>query len=389
MDFLKEAHKLTEAAKTTSETVANSVSKMAEDVNQAIVEMTQASKSAVEDFSDRTAQSTQHTLETVAQTLEIQRVSAAEAMQQTFDQTSEQVLSAIALAIGASGFSITTSLKDVPRTVEQLANDMPKIAQRLRHRAGIRVGDPSRSDADVMGLFDKIPGTSKLGANEHTIREFLADKQGSHVIPRSQGGGNGADNIVWEIGVDNFRRGANVMTGGEQLYIRVYNAVDSIVKNSGAIAQLGLAATGTAILTQTLVTAVAYTLDLYRGDITIDEFKTKIIAVAVTTGVTAPIFFVILIAVLALFPELTVILAAPAVVAGFNALFGVSIALPIIQSLLRHLEAGGFGQEIGNEYEAMRQQAQDWIDVSTNDLRRYCETLVSGNTPVLSAPTDS
>jgi hypothetical protein len=113
------------------------------------------------------------------------------------------------------------------------------------------------------------------------------------------------------------------MTGGEQLYIRLYNAVDSIVKNSGAIAQLGLAATGTAILTQTLVTAVAYTLDLYRGDITIDEFKTKIVAVAVTTGITAPIFFVILIAVLALFPELTVLLAAPAVVAGFNALFGV------------------------------------------------------------------
>ncbi|WP_234017293.1 hypothetical protein [Nostoc sp. 'Lobaria pulmonaria (5183) cyanobiont'] len=79
-----------------------------------------------------------------------------------------------------------------------------------------------------MKLFEKIPGTSKLGVNERTIREFLSDKHGSHIIPRSQGGSNGADNIVWEIGIDNLRRKAEVMTVGEQFYIRVYNAVDSI-----------------------------------------------------------------------------------------------------------------------------------------------------------------
>jgi len=34
------------------------------------------------------------------------------------------------------------------------------------------------------------------------------------------------------------------MSGGEQIYIRFYNAVDSIVKSSEAIAKLGITATG-------------------------------------------------------------------------------------------------------------------------------------------------
>jgi hypothetical protein len=81
------------------------------------------------------------------------------------------------------------------------------------------------------------------------------------------------------------------MTGGEQLYIRFHNAVDSILKNSTTIAQLGLAATGTAISTQVIVTALAYTLDLYRGDITAEEFRDRIVAAAVTAGIATPISF--------------------------------------------------------------------------------------------------
>ncbi len=50
-------------------------------------------------------------------------------------------------------------------------------------------------------------------------------------------------------------------------------------------------------------------------------------------------------AVLALLQEFTVILSAPVVVAGFNALFGMSIAMPLVLSLLRHAQAGGFGIE--------------------------------------------
>jgi hypothetical protein len=251
-----------------------------------------------------------------------------------------------AFELGVSGTAIADALKDLPKTIEALATEMPKIARRLQMGAGVRRCEAPRSDADVMKLFEKIPGTSKLGASETNIRLFLADKHGSHIIPRQQGGANGAENILWEVGADNLRRGSRVMTGGEQLYIRCYNTVDSIIKNSGTIAKLGVATVGTAILTQTVVTALAYALDLYRGDITVEEFRDRVVAAAVSAGIATPVFFLIFIAVLALFPELTLLLSAPAVVAGFNALLGIGIAVPIVQSLLRHLEAGGFGAEM-------------------------------------------
>ncbi|WP_414577212.1 HNH endonuclease [Anabaena sp. CCY 9402-a] len=250
-----------------------------------------------------------------------------------------------AISVSTTSLAIADALQNLPRTATELALEMPKIANRLRYRAGLRVDDFPRSDADVIKLFEKIPGTSKLGANERTIREFLSDKHGSHIIPRSQGGSNGADNIVWEVGIDNLRRGAEVMTVGEQFYIRVYNAVDSIISNSGTIARLGITATGTAILTQVTVTAISYSLDLYRGDITVEEYKNLVLEAVKTAGIATPIVFLLLVAVLALFPEFTVVLSAPVVVAGFNALFGMSIAMPIIQSLLRHVQAGGFGME--------------------------------------------
>jgi hypothetical protein len=192
---------------------------------------------------------------------------------------------------------------------------------------------------------------------ERTIREFLRDKHGSHIYPRFQGGANVADNIVWEVGADNIRRGAKVMTVGEQFHIRVYNAVDSIIVNSGAIARLGITATGTAVLTQVVVTAISYSLDLYRGDITVDEYKDLIFETAKQAGIATPIVFLVLIAVLALFPEFAVILSAPVVVAGFNALFGISIAMPIIGSLTRHLEAGGFGVEFADGYKSLTSEA--------------------------------
>ncbi|MUG97909.1 HNH endonuclease [Scytonema sp. UIC 10036] len=255
-------------------------------------------------------------------------------------------LTATAVGMTASGMVVADALKDLPRTAEELAREMPKIANRLRYRAGVRVGDLSRSDADVMKLFEKIPGTSKLGASEANIRQFLADKHGSHIIPRSYGGTNAADNILWEVGIDNLRRGAQTMAGGEQVYIRLYNAVDSIVKNSATIAKLGVTATVTAVLTQAVVTAISYSLDLYRGDITVEQYKDLILQETIKTGIAAPIIFLVLVAVLAIFPEFTVLLSAPLVVAGFNAAFGISIALPIIQSIVRHIEAGGFSENV-------------------------------------------
>lgn len=326
MDLFKEASKL-------ADTVKNTVEETATRVGQTL----ETAKTST----DAAISSTLATVENVKE----QSVKGLIAI----DQAMKNVKT-VAVDAGAAGMVIANSLKDVPKTAQELAAEMPKIAQRLRYRAGVRVGDTPRTDADVMKLFEKIPGTSKFEGQERAIREFLRDKHGSHIYPHSQGGSNGAENILWEIGADNIRRGAKVMTVGEQFHIRVYNAVDSIVVNSGTIACLGITATGTAILTQVVVTAISYSLDLYRGDITVDEYKQLIFETAKAAGIATPIVFLILVAVLALLPEFAVLLSAPVVVAGFNALFGISIAMPIIESLGRHLQAGGFGTEVAENY---------------------------------------
>lgn len=290
-------------------------------------------------------------------------------MDEAFKQWQAEILAA-----GASGVVITQALKDLPRTAQELAREMPALARRIQ-TAGIRTGDGPRSSADIMALFDKIPGTSKLGANERDIRVFLSDKHGSHIHPHSKGGGNEASNILWELGRDNIHRGAEAMTGGEQIYIRFYNAVDSILKNSLTLTKLGVAATGTAILTQALVTALAHVLDLYRGDITIEEFRDKIVDAAVRAGIATPIFFLILVTAIALFPEIVVVLSAPAVVAGFNALFIVGIALPIIQSIIRHVEAGGFGEDAKAYYATAIQQGDDMLKIASEDILHWWHDL--------------
>ena len=326
MDLFKEASKLADAAKNAVEETATRVSQALDEAKTDVDTAISSTLSIVEGIKEQSVKS----LSAIDRAMESVKTAAVDA--------------------SAAGMTIANSLQDVPKTAQELAAEMPKIAQRLRYRAGVRVGDAPRTDADVMKLFEKIPGTSKFGARENTIREFLRDKHGSHIYPRSQGGSNAADNIVWEVGADNIRRGAKVMSVGEQFHIRVYNAVDSIIVNSGAIARLGITATGTAILTQVVVTAISYSLDLYRGDITVDKYKELIFETAKAAGIATPIVFLILVAVLALLPEFAVVLSAPVVVAGFNALFGMSIAMPIIESLGRHLQAGGFGTEVAENY---------------------------------------
>ncbi|MHC5936866.1 HNH endonuclease [Nostoc sp.] len=336
MNFINQAQNFADTVRDKAQEVGNNVvngmDEVVDGIKNATTEMTTSSFHAVNNLQSLSTIAVQSGFQT------IQNVS------KTFEET--------AVGVAVSSMVMADALQNLPKTAAELALEMPKIANRLRYRAGVRVGDLPRSDADVMKLFEKIPGTSKLGAKENTIRQFLRDKHGSHINPRSQGGSNAADNILWEVGVDNLRRGAKVMTVGERFYIRVYNAVDSIVSNSGTIARLGITATGTAILTQVVVTAISYSLDLYRGDITVEEFKNLIFEAAKAAGIATPIVFLVLVAVLALFPEFAVILSAPVVVAGFNSLFGIGIAIPIIQSLVRHVQAGGFGIETADAYKS-------------------------------------
>jgi hypothetical protein len=337
MDFLRESKKLLQAAQNAAEGTAQKASGAIDLARETTTDFAISSAETIKQWAQDSSAIANHTAQQVSNT---------------------------AASLGTTGSHFAIALAALPQTVEDLAREMPKIAQRLKYGAGVRTADLPRTDADIMQLFDKIPATSKLGHDpQTTIRQFLSDKHGSHITPHSQGGSNAAANIVWEVGADNIHRGAQAITSGEQGYIRIYNAVDSILRNSGTIAQMGITVTLTATLTQVIVVAIAYSLDLSRGDITIEEYKQLILDTVKRVGLSTPIFFVIFIAVLALLPEFAVLLSAPAVVAGFNALFGFSIAAPILQSLIRHTEAGGFGDEMNHRYSQLKMSIQDQVNI--------------------------
>jgi hypothetical protein len=385
MNLFDKARQLSSAAAESAQSLSHQVSQAAQTARTTLDEATATGVTQIQQLQSLGQEAVQQGLETLSQApdhlAQVTQQAQAAVQNVPWQDMGDAIATWQTALAGAatSGLVVTQALKDLPRTAQELAAEMPKLARRMQ-TAGVRLGDTPRTDADVMGLFNKIPGTSKLGANERDMRVFLSDKHGSHIRAHAQGGGNEASNIVWEVGAANLRRGANQMTQQEQLYIRFSNAVDSVLKNSTTIAKLGITATGTAVLTQALVTALAYTLDLYRGDITVEEFRDKIVEAAVSAGILTPIFFLILIAVIALFPELVVILSAPAVIAGFNALFGISIALPIVQSILRHVEAGGFGEEAQLQYAAAIQQGDELIQTASEDAKQWWQAVFPSTT---------
>lgn len=272
------------------------------------------------------------------------RTSLDEQSQRSLTPVNQKILDwhSKVMGVGTSGVLVTDALKDLPRTIQELLEEMPRLATKIQ-RAGVR--DVPRTDADTMALFEKIPSTVKLHADENSIfHGFLEGRNGSHIKPHSNGGGVEASNILWELRIHDNNRGAQMMTSREQMIIRFRNGVDGFIGNSKVIARLGLSATAMAVLVQSIVTAFSYTLDLQRGDISVQEFKEKVQQAAIDAGISSIIFFPILIAIMSFFPEVGVILSAPIVINGFNALFGISIAKPIVQSFIRHSKAGGFDE---------------------------------------------
>jgi hypothetical protein len=248
MNFLKQAQQAVDSAQEAIQGAANQFNETVTQVHQATTEAVEQGKDKVDSLIALGMETTEQAKARSTETLQQGATTRSSRYPQGV-ATSYNHLTTHAIAIGTSGMTIAQALKDLPQTAADLAREMPQIAQRLKYSAGTRMTDLPRSDADIMDLFNKIPGTSKLGDSHRNISDFLFNKHGSHIRSHQNGGSNKADNIVWEIGADNLRRGAQNMTGGEQVYIRFHNAFESLLQNSGTIAQLGLATTGTAIVT--------------------------------------------------------------------------------------------------------------------------------------------
>jgi hypothetical protein len=103
------------------------------------------------------------------------------------------------------------------------------------HRGGIRTG-AGRTEAQAQQMLDKIPPSQRAGVDGQSaaskVKEYLADKDASHIKPHSKGGSSHPDNIKWESKAANRARGDRPMTRQEQRQLNVKAQIDNL---SGAL----------------------------------------------------------------------------------------------------------------------------------------------------------
>lgn len=70
-------------------------------------------------------------------------------------------------------------------------------------------------------MLDKISPSQRAGVDGHSaaakVKDYLVDKDASHVIPYSKGGSSHSHNIKWESKATNRARGNQLMTRQEQM----------------------------------------------------------------------------------------------------------------------------------------------------------------------------
>lgn len=172
-----------------------------------------------------------------------------------------------------SAFNAAASLKVHHAQLSDVGKYTPEKLRHLR-RGGIRAG-AGRTEAQAQQMLDQIPSSQRAGVDGQSaaakVREYLADKDASHIEPHSKGGSSHPDNIKWESKTANRARGDQHMTRQEQRKLSVKAQVDNL---SGALkAGLEAAPKGAAIgaMTTAPFSLLKNALRVVRGEISVQD----------------------------------------------------------------------------------------------------------------------
>lgn len=158
----------------------------------------------------------------------------------------------------------------------QLSDIRQYTPEKLGHlkRGGIRSG-AGRNDAQAQQMLDKIPPSQRAGVDAQSAaskaKEYLADKDASHVTPHGQGGSSHPDNLKWENKSVNRARGNQQMTRQEQMLIDKTAGLDNL---TGALKSgLGAVPKGAMIgaATTAPLSMIRNALRVVRGEISAQE----------------------------------------------------------------------------------------------------------------------
>lgn len=133
-----------------------------------------------------------------------------------------------------SGFNAAANSHVHHVTLEDISQFTPEKVNHI-YRGGIRQG-ASRTDTHSQQMVDKIPASQRAGVDGQSAaartKEYLSNKDASHINPHSKGGSAHPDNMKWENRSTNRARGDNPMTLKEQRAIDAKANLDNL---SGAV----------------------------------------------------------------------------------------------------------------------------------------------------------
>jgi hypothetical protein len=170
-------------------------------------------------------------------------------------------------------FNVIADLKVHHATLDDLKLHAPDKLSHLQ-RGGLRDG-MGRNEAQTQQMLDKIPPADRSGVDAQSaaekVREYLAEKDASHVEPHSKGGSGHPDNIKWEDRSANRARGDREMTSQEQFQLDLTAQIDNL---AGAVkAGLKAAPRGAVIAAATTLpfAVLRNALRVVRGEISAQD----------------------------------------------------------------------------------------------------------------------
>jgi hypothetical protein len=185
-----------------------------------------------------------------------------------------------------SALNAAANAKIYHAQLDDIVRFTPDKINHLR-RGGIRQG-AGRSTAEMQQLLDKVPSSQKAGMDQQSaaykVKEYLSDKDASHIQSHNRGGSSHSNNIKWENKSTNRARGDHNMTRPEQIKLDIQAQFDNL---AGACkAGIKAAPRGAVIgaVTTLPFSALRNGLRVVRGEISTQD---AVIQTAKETGIGA------------------------------------------------------------------------------------------------------
>ena len=261
-----------------------------------------------------------------------------------------------------SAFNAVATAKVYHARLEDINKFTPDKFNHIQ-RGGIREG-AGRNIAQMQEMLDKIPASQRAGIDNESaaykVKEYLSDKDASHITSHNNGGSGSPNNIKWENKSINRARGDNNMTHQEQIELSFQAQLDNL---TGAVkAGIKSAPKGAAIgvITTAPFSRLRNGLRVVRGEISAqDAAKETLKEAGIGAGIGATTAFTVT----------TVASACPPIAIALSTISPALLAIGgagMIQQFFTILE--NHKQEVKAHYNSMTEQELQYLRQTEAEL---------------------